>query len=140
MKCCFFSLSGPPEQFESWLYTFSLEDKKGEISELLVNSPSIRALYTKMVSLVALFERLLLVSFWINKEDKNFVSFVQVPAAVAHSEFWHRYFYKVFQLDQVNLPFHMIFFFPIYTSFMQLKYFVVGATCWPVYQRAQTEP
>lgn len=59
----FFSLSGPPEQFESWLSTFSLEDKKGEISELLVNSPSIRALYTKMVSLVALFERLLLVSF-----------------------------------------------------------------------------
>ncbi|XP_030574677.1 BSD domain-containing protein 1 isoform X1 [Archocentrus centrarchus] len=62
---------GPPEQFESWLSSFSLEDKKGEISELLVNSPSIRALYTKMV-----------------------------PAAVAHSEFWQRYFYKVFQLDQ----------------------------------------
>lgn len=62
---------GPPEKFENWLTTFSLEDKKGEISELLVNSPSIRALYTKMV-----------------------------PAAVAHSEFWQRYFYKVFQLDQ----------------------------------------
>ncbi|XP_028252102.1 BSD domain-containing protein 1 isoform X2 [Parambassis ranga] len=62
---------GPPEQFDSWLSVFSLEDKKGEISELLVNSPSIRALYTKMV-----------------------------PAAVAHSEFWQRYFYKVFQLDQ----------------------------------------
>lgn len=27
----------------------------------------------------------------------------QVPAAVAHSEFWQRYFYKVFQLDQVTL-------------------------------------
>ncbi|KAM6968511.1 BSD domain-containing protein 1 [Tautogolabrus adspersus] len=62
---------GPPEKFENWLSTFSLEDNKGEISELLVNSPSIRALYTKMV-----------------------------PAAVAHSEFWQRYFYKVFQLDQ----------------------------------------
>ncbi|XP_017287186.1 BSD domain-containing protein 1 [Kryptolebias marmoratus] len=62
---------GPPEQFDTWLSTFSLEDKKGEISELLVNSPSIRALYTKMV-----------------------------PAAVSHSEFWQRYFYKVFQLDQ----------------------------------------
>ncbi|XP_029900656.1 BSD domain-containing protein 1 [Myripristis murdjan] len=62
---------GPPEQFDNWLSTFSLEEKKGEISELLVNSPSIRALYTKMV-----------------------------PAAVAHSEFWQRYFYKVFQLDQ----------------------------------------
>ncbi|XP_020510442.1 BSD domain-containing protein 1 [Labrus bergylta] len=62
---------GPPEKFENWLSTFSLEDNQGEISDLLVNSPSIRALYTKMV-----------------------------PAAVAHSEFWQRYFYKVFQLDQ----------------------------------------
>lgn len=42
---------GPPEQFENWLSTFRLEEMKGEISELLVNSPSIRALYTKMVSL-----------------------------------------------------------------------------------------
>lgn len=41
---------GPPEQFENWLSTFRLEEMKGEISELLVNSPSIRALYTKMVS------------------------------------------------------------------------------------------
>uniref|UniRef100_A0A8C9SV39 BSD domain containing 1 n=1 Tax=Scleropages formosus TaxID=113540 RepID=A0A8C9SV39_SCLFO len=62
---------GPPEQFDTWLSGFSLEEKKGEISELLVSSPSIRALYTKMV-----------------------------PAAVSHSEFWQRYFYKVFQLDQ----------------------------------------
>uniref|UniRef100_H2MT77 BSD domain containing 1 n=1 Tax=Oryzias latipes TaxID=8090 RepID=H2MT77_ORYLA len=62
---------GPLEQFDSWLSTFSLDERKGDISELLVNSPSIRALYTKMV-----------------------------PAAVSHSEFWQRYFYKVFQLDQ----------------------------------------
>uniref|UniRef100_A0A4W4FHA9 BSD domain-containing protein n=1 Tax=Electrophorus electricus TaxID=8005 RepID=A0A4W4FHA9_ELEEL len=62
---------GPPEQFDAWLASFSLEERKTEVSELLVNSPSIRALYTKMV-----------------------------PAAVAHSEFWQRYFYKVFQLDQ----------------------------------------
>lgn len=45
--------AGPPEQFDNWLSSFSLEDKKGEISELLVNSPSIRALYTKMVCTVA---------------------------------------------------------------------------------------
>ncbi|XP_010877567.1 BSD domain-containing protein 1 isoform X2 [Esox lucius] len=62
---------GPPEQFDAWLSRFSLEERKGEISDLLVSTPSIRALYTKMV-----------------------------PAAVAHSEFWQRYFYKVFQLDQ----------------------------------------
>uniref|UniRef100_A0AAZ3QK26 BSD domain-containing protein n=1 Tax=Oncorhynchus tshawytscha TaxID=74940 RepID=A0AAZ3QK26_ONCTS len=62
---------GPLEKFDAWLSCFSLEERKGEISDLLVNSPSIRALYTKMV-----------------------------PAAVAHSEFWQRYFYKVFQLYQ----------------------------------------
>ncbi|XP_037356841.1 BSD domain-containing protein 1 [Talpa occidentalis] len=62
---------GPPELFDSWLSQFCLEEKKGEISDLLVGSPSIRALYTKMV-----------------------------PAAVSHSEFWHRYFYKVHQLEQ----------------------------------------
>ncbi|KAJ7989018.1 hypothetical protein DPEC_G00315190 [Dallia pectoralis] len=62
---------GPPEQFDAWLSRFSLEERKAEISDLLVSTPSIRALYTKMV-----------------------------PAAVAHSEFWQRYFYKVFQLER----------------------------------------
>lgn len=62
---------GPPELFDAWLSQFCLEEKKGDISELLAESPSIRALYTKMV-----------------------------PAAVSHSEFWLRYFYKVHQLEQ----------------------------------------
>ncbi|XP_067389815.1 BSD domain-containing protein 1 isoform X2 [Emydura macquarii macquarii] len=62
---------GPVELFESWLSQFNLEEKKGEISELLMTSPSIRALYTKMV-----------------------------PVAVSHSEFWQRYFYKVHHLQQ----------------------------------------
>uniref|UniRef100_A0A8C2B8Q3 BSD domain containing 1 n=1 Tax=Cyprinus carpio TaxID=7962 RepID=A0A8C2B8Q3_CYPCA len=62
---------GPPQQFDAWLSSFTLEERKAEISEMLVNSPAIRALYTKMV-----------------------------PAAVAHSEFWQRYFYKVFKLEQ----------------------------------------
>ncbi|XP_063168263.1 BSD domain-containing protein 1 isoform X7 [Candoia aspera] len=62
---------GPPELFEAWLLHFSLEEKKGEISELLGNSPSIRSLYSKMV-----------------------------PVAVSHLEFWQRYFYKVHQLEQ----------------------------------------
>ncbi|KAJ7304425.1 hypothetical protein JRQ81_011983 [Phrynocephalus forsythii] len=62
---------GPPELFEAWCSHFNLEDKKGEISDLLVNSPSVRALYSKMV-----------------------------PVAVSHSEFWQRYFYKVHQLEQ----------------------------------------
>ncbi|XP_074832244.1 BSD domain-containing protein 1 isoform X2 [Carettochelys insculpta] len=62
---------GPAELFETWLSQFNLEEKKGQISELLVTSPSIRALYTKMV-----------------------------PVAVSHSEFWQRYFYKVHHLEQ----------------------------------------
>ncbi|XP_044527374.1 BSD domain-containing protein 1 isoform X1 [Gracilinanus agilis] len=62
---------GPPELFEAWLAQFHLEEKKEEISSLLISSPSIRALYTKMV-----------------------------PAAVSHSEFWHRYFYRLHHLEQ----------------------------------------
>ncbi|XP_075629790.1 BSD domain-containing protein 1 isoform X3 [Balearica regulorum gibbericeps] len=63
---------GPAELLEAWLSQFNLEEKKGEIAELLATSPSIRALYTKMV-----------------------------PVAVSHSEFWQRYFYKVHRLEQV---------------------------------------
>ncbi|XP_063810353.1 BSD domain-containing protein 1 isoform X2 [Pseudophryne corroboree] len=62
---------GPPAQFEEWLTHWDSEERKAGISELLVTSPSIRALYTKMV-----------------------------PAAVSHSEFWQRYFYKVYQLEK----------------------------------------
>ncbi|XP_054026916.1 BSD domain-containing protein 1 [Dryobates pubescens] len=62
---------GPAELLEAWLSQFDLEEKKGEIAELLATSPSIRALYTKMV-----------------------------PVAVSHSEFWQRYFYKVHRLEQ----------------------------------------
>ncbi|NWH68529.1 BSDC1 protein, partial [Geococcyx californianus] len=62
---------GPAELLEAWLLQFNLEEKKGEIAELLASSPSIRALYTKMV-----------------------------PVAVSHSEFWQRYFYKVHRLEQ----------------------------------------
>ncbi|KFQ35670.1 BSD domain-containing protein 1, partial [Merops nubicus] len=62
---------GHAELLEAWLSQFNLEEKKGEIAELLATSPSIRALYTKMV-----------------------------PAAVSHSEFWQRYFYKVHRLEQ----------------------------------------
>ncbi|EOB00688.1 BSD domain-containing protein 1, partial [Anas platyrhynchos] len=62
---------GPAELLEAWLSQFHLEEKKGEIAELLATSPSIRALYTKMV-----------------------------PVAVSHSEFWQRYFYKLHRLEQ----------------------------------------
>ena len=47
-------VQGPLEQFDAWLSTFSMEEKRGEVSDLLVSSPSIRALYTKMVQFVFL--------------------------------------------------------------------------------------
>ncbi|XP_009998913.1 PREDICTED: BSD domain-containing protein 1 [Chaetura pelagica] len=62
---------GPAELLEAWLSQFNLEEKKVEIADLLATSPSIRALYTKMV-----------------------------PVAVSHAEFWQRYFYKVHRLEQ----------------------------------------
>ncbi|KAM4700904.1 BSD domain-containing protein 1 isoform 2-T2 [Discoglossus pictus] len=62
---------GSPAHFDLWLTHWDPEERKKDISDLLVTSPSIRALYTKMV-----------------------------PAAVSHSEFWQRYFYKVHQLEQ----------------------------------------
>lgn len=53
---------------------------------------------------------------WINSQDSIDIKhwsisvhwtilYPQVPAAVAHSEFWQRYFYKVYQLDQVIILF-----------------------------------
>ncbi|XP_078279238.1 BSD domain-containing protein 1 [Rhinoraja longicauda] len=62
---------GPLELYDEWVAVFNLDERKREISDLLVNSPSVRALYTRMV-----------------------------PAAVSHSEFWHRYFYKLYQFEQ----------------------------------------
>ena len=37
--------------YEEWFKTFDPEQHKGEISELLVNVPEIRALYAKLVPL-----------------------------------------------------------------------------------------
>ncbi|CAI9727357.1 Hypothetical predicted protein [Octopus vulgaris] len=59
------------DKFTEWLKTFELENEKGSISELLVSNANIRALYTNLV-----------------------------PTTVSHTEFWHRYFYKIHQLQQ----------------------------------------
>lgn len=63
--------TGSKEEFEKWKATFDLEAKKGDISELLVSNVEVRALYTQMV-----------------------------PSTVSHSDFWQRYFYKLYQLEQ----------------------------------------
>lgn len=41
--------------YEEWCKTFDPEQHKGEISELLVNVPEIRALYAKLVGICTLF-------------------------------------------------------------------------------------
>uniref|UniRef100_A0A8C4WVS1 BSD domain containing 1 n=1 Tax=Eptatretus burgeri TaxID=7764 RepID=A0A8C4WVS1_EPTBU len=64
---------GSPETYMVWAAAFSLKEKKGEVSDLLATCPAIRAMYTRLV-----------------------------PAAVSHTEFWHRYFYRLHQLEQVN--------------------------------------
>ena len=48
--------------FEEWCKTFDPEQHKGEISELLVNVPEIRALYAKLVGIWKLV--LLLYKHW----------------------------------------------------------------------------
>uniref|UniRef100_UPI00358DEBA9 BSD domain-containing protein 1-like n=1 Tax=Myxine glutinosa TaxID=7769 RepID=UPI00358DEBA9 len=62
---------GPPETYMTWAAAFSLKEKKREVSDLLAMCPAIRAMYTRLV-----------------------------PAAVSHTEFWHRYFYRLHQLEQ----------------------------------------
>ncbi|XP_013380045.1 BSD domain-containing protein 1 [Lingula anatina] len=62
---------GPPEKYKEWLEKFQLEDKKGEISELLVARVEVRSLYTQLV-----------------------------PSEISHADFWRRYFYKLHQLEE----------------------------------------
>ncbi|XP_063870379.1 BSD domain-containing protein 1-like isoform X4 [Scylla paramamosain] len=61
---------GEEAQYETWLSTFDLESCQTELSDLLVNNQPLRHHYTTLV-----------------------------PAQVSHVVFWHRYFYKVNQLE-----------------------------------------
>ncbi|XP_060070353.1 BSD domain-containing protein 1-like [Ylistrum balloti] len=61
--------SGDPEVFKEWVKNFSMDEVKGDVSELLVSKVEVRALYTKLV-----------------------------PSEISHADFWQRYFYKVNQL------------------------------------------
>lgn len=49
--------------YEEWCKTFDPEQHKGEISELLVNVPEIRALYAKLVGICTMFFCMLLLFF-----------------------------------------------------------------------------
>ena len=50
--------------YEEWCKTFDPEQHKGEISELLVNVPEIRALYAKLVGTCTSFFYMLVLFFW----------------------------------------------------------------------------
>ncbi|KAK7080856.1 BSD domain-containing protein 1 [Halocaridina rubra] len=64
---------GEEKQYEEWLQTFDLESKQTELSDLLVNNQPLRHNYTALV-----------------------------PAQVSHVVFWHRYFYKINQLEAAD--------------------------------------
>ncbi|CAN8002015.1 unnamed protein product, partial [Ixodes hexagonus] len=63
----------PPEVYENWLETFSLNEHRDEIAELLLNHAEVQRLYDDLV-----------------------------PGAVSHEEFWQRYFFRAFQLWQAE--------------------------------------
>merc|ERR1712226_1273550 len=60
----------PEGLFHDWLEVFNLDDNKLDMSNMLVQNPAIRAIYTQLV-----------------------------PAVVSHTTFWQRYYYQVFLLD-----------------------------------------
>ena len=53
MMCCSMFV-GHLGMYEDWCQTFDPDQYKGEISELLVNVPEIRALYAKLVCMFTL--------------------------------------------------------------------------------------
>lgn len=61
--------SGSLDNYQKWLESFSLENVKGDISQMLVSKVEVRSLYTKLV-----------------------------PSEISHADFWKHYFYKLHQL------------------------------------------
>nr|XP_039270880.1 BSD domain-containing protein 1-like [Styela clava] len=60
-------------EYHSWSPNFNLEDKKTEISSLMLDCSQIRSLYTKLV-----------------------------PTAVSHCDFWARYYFKLHQHEKAE--------------------------------------
>jgi BSD domain-containing protein 1 len=64
---------GPPEDYENWLASFNLIDYDLKIHHLLEKSNDVKSFYDQLV-----------------------------PSSLTPDEFWHRYFYKLFQLRQLE--------------------------------------
>lgn len=65
--------SGPPEHYESWLMTFNLIDYQRQMDHLLQNIPEMKQFYSELV-----------------------------PNSLSDVEFWHRYYYRVHQIREIE--------------------------------------
>lgn len=96
--------TGPWEKFEEWLRGFDLESKKRDISLLLVANVDVRSLYTQLVRSLSSSQSVCMSpELWICTSTNLLVAasgFPQVPSVVSHADFWARYYYKVFQLEE----------------------------------------
>ncbi|CAF0838888.1 unnamed protein product [Didymodactylos carnosus] len=65
----------PYDLYEQWKSNLAsnsdIDSKKGEISQLLIDNPTIRSIYSRLV-----------------------------PAKTTHTDFWMRYFYRVYQIEE----------------------------------------
>lgn len=61
------------ETYENWREKseFNVDQFKGEIAQLLIDAPHVRAIYARLV-----------------------------PASTTHSDFWSRYYFRMYQLDE----------------------------------------
>ncbi|GAU99560.1 hypothetical protein RvY_10546 [Ramazzottius varieornatus] len=63
--------SGRPEEFEAWLITFDIDKHRVEMNRILDTVDAVQESYDKLV-----------------------------PSVVTHTEFWQRYFYRVYQMEK----------------------------------------
>ena len=63
----------PVEAFETWQQTheFDVDARKGDIAQLLITTPHVRSIYARLV-----------------------------PTCTTHSDFWSRYYFRVYQIEQ----------------------------------------
>lgn len=66
--------TGPPDDYETWLEKFNLMDHQSSINYLLETSPTVADFYSQFV-----------------------------PKSLSSDEFWHRYFYRLHQLQEMEI-------------------------------------
>ncbi|CAF1631549.1 unnamed protein product, partial [Adineta ricciae] len=63
----------PTESYKTWCETsdFSIENRKGDITQLLIDSPHVRSIYSRLV-----------------------------PTCTAHQDFWSRYYFRLHRIEE----------------------------------------